>query len=602
MRDSMISVDQDLNLPKYKSLVLLSLFLSLIIIFSFSFPLISALEISTFNNTTIYTRGIMEGVVIINSTAINISTTQHNALAGLQGGSPGEYYHINLTEYNLLSNLTINITNISYHNLLNNLEWSVAGHTIDTNLDINNNDIQEIDQAFFSSYDWISSDDLRHIDIHANFIDLHGNLSSIWRMWLNADGDGYGGDSHGDLIFGTSGDAYIYYNGSDLIIDPDAVGSGDVVILGDIRADNFIGNFSGLIDGVNVSNLTGYVPYTGAIADVDLGNHNLTLNRTLIFPERIGATSDNISNLLMVGPYNMDGFRMEYWYNFEAANDDWLVFRKTDGNDERPDGGIAFMWSNATGYNKTILKLDGYDLANFTTYSIITIGNISATNINVTDFLNVTGNITSGTHVPKTNSTYSLGSSVLRWLKGWFYELDVLGNASITGNLNVTGNIYLNGNVSMKRPYGMYSSTETQTIAVINTPQAITFNWTEDSYLINKDSINKTNFTFLLSGDYLIELSAIMQTVTPGDRVQIWVQKNGVNIPRSNTIYDFKANGANAVLSVPFILDMNAGDTFRVMMAGSATDIKMMYYTNTSYSPETPSIIMTISKISEITI
>jgi hypothetical protein len=200
------------------------------------------------------------------------------------------------------------------------------------------------------------------------------------------------------------------------------------------------------------------------------------------------------------------------------------------------------------------------------------------------NFYNVSLNV-SGTFVPYSGATSPLN----------------LGTQSLTAgsttlsSLNVTGNVVIGGNVSMKRPYGAYSSTETQTIASTNVAYPITFNWTDDDFEINKEL--NANFSVDQSGDYLIIISAIAQATTPGSRVQIWVQKNGVNIPRTNTIYDFKSSNANTVIAVPFVLDLNPTDKFRVMWAGDNTGIKLQYYTNTSYSPETPSIIMTITKL-----
>jgi len=155
-------------------------------------------------------------------------------------------------------------TDTTDHSLLTNLLWSVSGHTIDTNLDMNSNNIVEIDKAYFDGTSFISSDDNNHIDIHADYIDLHGNLSTIWTIKLNTDGDGFGGDSYGDLVFGSGSDTYLYYNGTDFIIDPDAVGDGIVYIDGNIYADNFIGSGAQLtnlnVTGVmNVSgDFTGY--------------------------------------------------------------------------------------------------------------------------------------------------------------------------------------------------------------------------------------------------------------------------------------------------------------------------------------------------------
>lgn len=123
---------------------------------------------------------------------------------------------------------------------------------------------------------------------------------------------------------------------------------------------------------------TTYIPYTGAIKNVNLGEFNLTLNGTIYFPETIPESG--VRPLIQVNPVGADAFTLEYQYSFEGTpNNDWLVFKKTDGNDADPDGGIAFVMSNASGYNKTVFTLDGYYTANFTNYNIKTEGNVTAT-------------------------------------------------------------------------------------------------------------------------------------------------------------------------------------------------------------------------------
>ncbi|MCK9371141.1 hypothetical protein M0R04_14610 [Candidatus Dojkabacteria bacterium] len=271
------------------------------------------------------------------------------------------------------------------------------------------------------------------------------------------------------------------------------------------------------------------------------------------------------------------------------------------------------------------LFLNGYNSSHFVPYvgadrdvrlgtkNLLTTENITVGGLNVTK--RVLSDL-----LPIPTLALSLGSGAARWLSLFVqnisaenietYNIHATNNLTVdgytrVGNLNVSGNLVVDGNMSVRRPYGMYSSTQTQNIAAIGVAQPVTFNWTEDSYEIFKSN-DSANFTFLQQGDYLIELSAIMQTTTPGDRVEIWVQKTNVsghmaNVRRSNTIYDFKSNNANTVIAVPFIIDMNTSDTMRIMVAGSSTNIKMQYYTNTTYSPETPSIIMTMTKLSEVT-
>jgi hypothetical protein len=112
-----------------------------------------------------------------------------------------------------------------------------------------------------------------------------------------------------------------------------------------------------------------------SLSGIKQGNYSLNTSGTIGFSEAIG-----IKDLLWVNHQNLfaDGFLLEYWYDFEMPFDDWLVFHKTDGNDAAPDGGIAFMMSNSSGDNRTVLKLDGYGNANFTDYNINTLGNETA--------------------------------------------------------------------------------------------------------------------------------------------------------------------------------------------------------------------------------
>lgn len=139
--------------------------------------------------------------------------------------------------------------------MFNGLNW------IDETLDLNGQDISDVDKVWFTGSVFISSDDSNHLDIHADYIDLHGNLSTIWEVRLNTNGDGPTGDSvSGELTFGSGGrHTYLYFNGSDFIIIPDALGTGILYIDGDINADSFIGSGAELVD----LNVTGTINVSG---------------------------------------------------------------------------------------------------------------------------------------------------------------------------------------------------------------------------------------------------------------------------------------------------------------------------------------------------
>jgi len=341
--------------------------------------------------------------------------------------------------------------------------------------------------------------------------------------------------------------------------------------------------------GAYVLDLSGLIPYTGATKNVGIGIYNLTANK--IIANIFGTTGDD----------NM------------TITEDYI--NSSTGLVQLDDYIIQFFAPTAEGYFKNIISgpieadtangqfwvgtADGFDIA------LINGSYVTGITDRYMDF-DVLDN--SGTGWATVLRLYSNGN-VTMIDGGNFYtsgnistskNLSVLGNVSIGGRINLTGDLHVDGNVSMKRPYGTFTDMNIQTIPVINTAYNMTFNFTEDTYLVRKYPDNYT-FTTPISGDYLLEISIIAQTVTPGDRIYIWVRHNNIDIPRSTTLYDFKSANANTVIAVPFIIDLEANDNFSIQYAGTATDIKIMSYNKTAFAPETPGAIMTVSKISEIT-
>lgn len=184
-------------------------------------------------------------------------------------------------------------------------------------------------------------------------------------------------------------------------------------------------------------------------------------------------------------------------------------------------------------------------------------------------------------------------------------KLEVNGSTNITNNLYVSnythigGNVHIDGNLSVKRPYASFSSTQTQSPALANTAYPVTFNFTDDAYLIN--IANETNITFSQTGDYNIIISAIVSSSVANKHVDIWFRKNGVDIPRSNTHKEVANINAEYVIAASLIHDFMTNDTLQVMWGSDSTGMNLVYTTNSSYAPESPSIIMTVLKVSEVT-
>jgi hypothetical protein len=196
----------------------------------------------------------------------------------------------------------------------------------------------------------------------------------------------------------------------------DAEFTSNLNVVGNLTAPNIC-----YANGTNCNATSGstynssYVPYTGATQNINIGENNITTNGTIYFIEGYPGSS-NTKPILQVNPPGMDGFTLEYSYNFEDMNDDWLVFKKTDGNDPMPDGGIAFVMTNASGYNRTILKMDGYN----------TIEIKSGYNFNVTG-----GNVTADYGFMKINWSYIQNFPGAQWL--WTTDGTTIYNKTMSG-------------------------------------------------------------------------------------------------------------------------------------------------------------------------
>lgn len=146
------------------------------------------------------------------------------------------------------------------------------------------------------------------------------------------------------------------------------------------------------------------------------------------------------------------------------------------------------------------------------------------------------------------------------------------------------------------RHYGVFSDSTTQ-IAVANTATQMTFNTTEISNGIS--IVDGSKITIANTGTYNIQFSAqIDRTANGTDEVSIWLRKNGINVPLTNT--DILVTGTQAtnpvVAAWNLIQTAAAGDYFELMWSTPNDNVRLQYKpakTNPD-RPETPSVILTV--------
>ena len=148
--------------------------------------------------------------------------------------------------------------------------------------------------------------------------------------------------------------------------------------------------------------------------------------------------------------------------------------------------------------------------------------------------------------------------------------------------------------LDLKR-YGSFYDTTNQTAAAINTAYAMTFNATQFSKGVTIGSPTSRIYVDR-SHIYNIQFSAqLNKTSASKAKIWIWLDKNGVSIPDSATEIALQGSSAATVAAWNFLLDMNAGDYFRLMWSTDDTGCFIQYAAAAAPVPSIPSVILTVT-------
>lgn len=176
----------------------------------------------------------------------------------------------------------------------------------------------------------------------------------------------------------------------------------------------------------------------------------------------------------------------------------------------------------------------------------------------------------------------------------------ILGEAVTGWAYPITGAIQSN-----QYPYGTFTNTVLDTITSTTVAYTITYENTEDSgggvYL---DSTHTSRVYVSKSGDYLINFCPqFFSTNASSESADVWLRKNGVDVPRTNSRITLQGNPNYSLHSVPFIIDLKAGDYIEVAWCASSTNIQLKPFTNLTNPtrPDIPAVITTVSFVGNFT-
>ena len=112
---------------------------------------------------------------------------------------------------------------------------------------------------------------------------------------------------------------------------------------------------------------------------------------------------------------------------------------------------------------------------------------------------------------------------------------------------------------------------------------------------------NSGNIFFTSSGEYLVAVSAIVDTDTINKKMNLWLYVDGSDVTRSNTIVNCPNSSSEMVLAVTFIVTATASSYMQLRTTANDDGVRMLTTLAGSdpTRPACPSIIVTINKISK---
>ena len=144
-----------------------------------------------------------------------------------------------------------------------------------------------------------------------------------------------------------------------------------------------------------------------------------------------------------------------------------------------------------------------------------------------------------------------------------------------------------------KYPYATFYTNSNQALGV-NTPTIVT-NWIEAD--TSRAYLDGTRLYVEETGDYFLQFSAVLiKSNASTGRAEMWVRKNGVNIPDSNTLVTLSGSNAETVITVAMILDLDAGDYIQIVGSASSTNTSI-HYVPAGVGPVVPGVIATLNLV-----
>jgi hypothetical protein len=154
------------------------------------------------------------------------------------------------------------------------------------------------------------------------------------------------------------------------------------------------------------------------------------------------------------------------------------------------------------------------------------------------------------------------------------------------------------GSFGVTSYYGSFYHTASLTNPVASAENTMSFSTTDFAYGVSISGSFKDKIKIQNAGVYNIQFSTQLdKTTSTNTTIYIWLNKNGTNIPDSNTGVTLGGGSNDAsVAAWNFFVSSSAGDYYQLKW-GADRDNARILYTSASIGPNVPSIILTVNRI-----
>ena len=196
----------------------------------------------------------------------------------------------------------------------------------------------------------------------------------------------------------------------------------------------------------------------------------------------------------------------------------------------------------------------------------------------------------------------------IRTLELYFSQLD-----SNTPNHaeKYTADFFYGSGIHLTFPYGQFQSNVDQTAAAIDVAYAITY--TQSDFTDGVTLSNSSRLTVPSAGVYTTTFSIqLVNTTNTVQDVDIWLRKNGTDIPDTNSRFSLSArkslgNPSHLIATTSVMVELAANDYIEVMFHVTDVGVNIEHFPAVTYSagvtpahPATPSAIVQVEFTSEV--